>query len=547
MTQEQSKHSEKLALEIIEGLSDIELKELAQGYSNDLEVLFSDLKQQCYEATYDIKKLDTNIGGAGLTNFNTAVHKALQIDSFAYFIMTVTPKFDMNWHHLEWVNLIETHPRLCVLSCRGGGKSFFFSKEYPLWKMFRYTKDPKIGRKDLYLSIYGMLFSFSIAQAKDLLRIIKDEIEDNDILKEVLYPNNRKEDWNKEAIFCKNGARLKAKGFGSAVRGAHPGYMIIDDPLNDNSMYSAEQRDKTITDFHGKLMNLIEPGGQVVVVGTPFHKEDLYGNLKTKSHWIVREFPAIYPNGDLLWKERITADNLIEKKESQGTTIFSREMLCRPVSNDSSLFPYDTLHSAIKGMEDYTLVTNISNFPYKFDKVVMGCDYALSANVSADYSVFTVWGVDSEDRMWLLNMQRFKGKSYNEQISTIEALYRAFFPIAIYSESNQFQMVMAQGAKEKDLPIYPHTTNKHNKNNFDTGIPSLSILFEKGQIKLPYGDEISRNTADMLMSEFHSITFTDKGIRSVDGHDDIPMSCWLATLAKRHGEDEGAGFKFFQL
>ena len=539
MTYQQEKECEQMALNIIDNLDELALNELAGGYGYDFDLLITDVKKQCFDVLFGNPELKIPKNSNYTERFNVAVEHAMQVESLSYFILTVLKDFKMNWHHLEWCRLLDKYPRLCVLAARDHGKSYFFSNALALWRLFRYTKDASVKRKDIYLCHKGYLFSFSKAQVIELLRTLKETVEGNDILRDKLLPNNQKENWSKTEIMCKNGARLLTAGFLTSIRGAHPGWIIVDDPLKDSSMYSEVQRTKTIDHFHSVIMNMIVPGGQVVVVGTPFHKEDLYGDLKKKEGWRVFEYPAIFPDAQILWSDRYSAKDLMRKKADQGTTIFSRELLCRPVSNDSSLFPYDILRKATRGMEEHCLVTSIRNFPKTFDRVVMGCDFAISANVAADYSVFTVWGIDDNDVMWLLNMQRFKGKSYLDQIAILKGLNHAFMPQTIYAESNQFQMILVQMGENIGLPIFGHNTHHSNKNNFTTGLPGLSVLFEKELIKLPYGDEVSRNTADLLMNEFNSITYTDKGVQSVDKHDDMPMSTWLAFLAKNHLKASG--------
>ena len=80
---------------------------------------------------------------------------------------------------------------------------------------------------------------------------------------------------------------------------------------------------------------MLVPGGQIIVVGTPFHAEDLYGDLKTKNGWFVIEYPAIFPDGRILWPQRWSFKDLMDKKETQGSIIFSRENLCLPITNES--------------------------------------------------------------------------------------------------------------------------------------------------------------------------------------------------------------------
>jgi hypothetical protein len=53
-------------------------------------------------------------------------------------------------------------------------------------------------------------------------------------------------------------------------------------------------------------------------------------------------------------------------------------------------------------------------------------------------------------------------------------------------------------------------------------------MFEQNRIHLPYGDQFSQEMADIILDEFASITWTDKGLENVGGHDDTVMSTWKA-------------------
>ena len=90
------------------------------------------------------------------------------------------------------------------------------------------------------------------------------------------------------------------------------------------------------------------------------------------------------------------------EKDSLGSLVFSREYLVVPISDDATIFPYDILMRSTIGMETIDLVENIDSYPIKLRKVVVGCDFAKSANVGADYTVYSVWGVDTMDNYYLL-------------------------------------------------------------------------------------------------------------------------------------------------
>lgn len=412
--------------------------------------------------------------------------------------------------------------------------SYFFSNAYAAWKLYGYSK-PRgshfSARPTRSNSNRGYLFSFSLQQSVDLMEILKGTIEGNDVLRERLFPDTRAVGaWASTNIVCKNGARLTCKGFGSSVRGAHPFWIVVDDGLKDNVIYSQLQRQKSIDYFHSVIMNMLVPGGQIVVVGTPFHASDLYGDLKTKKGWFVIEYPAIFPDGRILWPHRWSFFDLLDKRATQGNIIFSRENLCRPITNEASIFPLKVLERSLVRMENYVLVRNRDDFPIKFNKVVVGCDFAISANVGSDYTVFTTWGVDDETgERWLLNFHRQKGMTYNEQIQMLRGINARFRPDSMVLEQNTFQQIFVQEADRQGLPVVGHTTGI-DKYDLKNGWPGLSADFERGKIHIPVGDDYSRNVKDLIFSDLGSVAFTDKGLQSVGDHDDISSSFWLAKL-----------------
>jgi hypothetical protein len=234
----------------------------------------------------------------------------------------------------------------------------------------------------------------------------------------------------------------------------------------------------------------------------------------------------------------------MEKKDTQGSIIFSREILVRAVSNSSTIFTYELVSRSFKNMLNFRLVSAIHNFPKKFKRVAIGCDFAMSANVAADYSVFTTIGVDEFNHYWILNIWREKGKSYNEQLAVLKQLNANFRPDIIYCEANQAQVIFTQGAQESGLPAYPFVTGT-NKYDLKSGLPGLTILFEQDRMHMPRGDQYSVDTTDMLTMELTSITWTTKGkLQGSGAHDDCVMSLWLGVKACNH-EGANFGFTFF--
>lgn len=536
----------RTADEIIETLDDRALIEIFEGGSNDIDKILSGMYEDIYSTLYTGNR-DIDFMPKYPEHLSENIEEILRCNNITYFITSVMPDFQMSWHHLEWGDLVHHHNKLCIEAARDHGKSYYFSNAYAIWQLYRYSP-PKVQqfskRPSKSNSNRGFLFSFSLQQAVDLIEILKGTIEGNDTLRERLMPANTKEGaWASTNIVCKNGARLTGKGFGSSVRGAHPYWIIVDDGLKDNVIYSQLQRQKSIDYFHSVIMNMLVPGGQIIVVGTPFHANDLYGDLKTKKGWFVIEYPAIFPDGRILWPQRWSFRDLLDKKNTQGNIIFSRENLCRPIVSDSSIFPLSILKRGLVRMENYTLVSSRDDFPIRFAKVVTGCDFSISANVGADYFCFSTFGIDEDNGMWLLNMKLGKGKTYDEQLQILKGINVRFRPDVMVFESNVFQQIFTEGATKYGMPVVPHNTGAE-KNDLSKGWMQISVLFERGLMHIPHGDKYSQDIKDIIFEQLGSVAFTDKGgLESVGSHDDCCSSMWLASLG-RNITNTGGKFDF---
>lgn len=526
----------------IEEADETLLLKIMEGNGNDIDKLFEDTLDTTYRLLYGSDSWNKDKFGRDskssllyLKEYDQQVKEQLRIASLTYFAQDVL-NMEINWHHIEWGWLVENFNLNCILAARDHGKSFFFSHAYPIWKMYKYDRtSPRIDKLNGKL---GYLFSNTSSQACDLIEIIKDSIADIPILRERLYPSIR-ETWTKQSIKLKNGSKLRGKGMGSSTRGAHPGYIIVDDGLKDNVLYSKVQRERNKTYFNSVILNMLIPKGEMIVVGTPFHKDDLYSIFKNSTDFTYREYPAMTEKGDILWKGRHDLDDLLMRKKVMGSVNFTREFLVKPISSDTAMFPDRILERSLVGMGGTSYIKNIEASKIKFNKVITGGDFAISANVGADFTSFVTFGIDDNGNMYLLNIFHKQGVGFSEQKRVLKNIWKNFKPDVIFLEANQFQRIyQEQLAEETDMPVRPFTTTVR-KHSLEDGVPGLCILFENGKIKFPYATEEDINQTETILDEFRNIGWTDKGIEGVGEHDDIVMSIWIARMASMYN---GADF-----
>ena len=518
--------------EIIDTLPPKALDELLSGYENDVEKLIDEITRQTnLVINHNANKLNSESLGY-LKELEYSMDQQLKKYSLNYFKATVLTNFEMGWRNLEWGNMIQLYPWSAYLAQRGSGKSFDFCFATPLWRLYSYdppqflTKDTRDNRNRKETALITNESRLGILH----INKITEEIRNNPILKDKL--NSKNSSLGKESITTDTGSILHLRSFGSMIRGLHVGYAGTDDFLNKSALYSKDQRDKFKEVFYAEIKNIVEPGGYNIVSGTPFHELDLYGDLKKDPMFRVFEYPGIFPNGTLLAPDRFTFKYLMDMKKSLGSVVFAREILVTPVSDGSSLFPWEFLNKSLIGMENIRLVNNIESFPIKLKRVVIGCDFAKSASIGADYTVYTVWGVDSNNIYYLLHIWRKRGASTNEQVNKIVELNHAFRPNKIVCESNGFQSMIAEMARKRGLNnVEDFKTTASNKKSDYEGLPSLSAFFERGEIKVPGSqEEETQNAIMQLLGEFNSIGYNeDRGtLESLGQHDDGVMSSFIA-------------------
>lgn len=528
---------------IIERLPEGALNQLLEGYGNDVDTMLREMVHQSEKALYLGRTLDSE-SLSYVDNVKASMDNTLKILSLNYFITTMLPKFRLGWRNIEWSNLTQLYPWSCYLCARASGKSFQWSYAFILWRLWSYTR-PTAYRQDTVDNANRKETCYitnTFTLAKVQIAKVTEEIEANDLIKEKLNPYN-KASIGETAIKTETGSTLHVRGKDSMIRGLHVGACLCDDMPDESSLYSDEQREKLKELLKGTIEPIVEPYGYFLVTGTPYSSapNELYQILKADKRFYCFEYPILFPDGRPLAPDRYTFEQILAKKEELGTIVFNREYLVVPISDTSTIFPYEYLMRSVIGMETIRFASSIDDFPFKLTRVHIGVDFAVSGNIGADYTVYSVWGKDAMDNYYLLYYYRKRGMSHNEQVDKIVQLDRLFHPNKIRCEANGFQSILSGLAKERGLKnIEPFTTTEGNKKDLYTGLPSLSAMFERGQIKCPYAIGETRQAVDLMFGEFSSITFrSDNGkLEAASGHDDIALSSFLSINSLREDDKE---------
>lgn len=109
---------------IIDDLPPKALREILEGYDNDIDRMLKEILNQVERTIYLGRTLDSESLNY-IENVKASMDNTLKIRSLNYFILTMLPSFRLGWRNIEWGNLTQLFPWSCYLCGRGSGKSFF--------------------------------------------------------------------------------------------------------------------------------------------------------------------------------------------------------------------------------------------------------------------------------------------------------------------------------------------------------------------------------------------------------------------------------------
>ena len=247
------------------------------------------------------------------------------------------------------------HKELCDFVTQGMGKQLVLIPRGHLkstlvtigYSMLRICENPNV-RILIANATYDMATAF-ISQ-------IKKHLKDNQTLIEHYGDIARNPDkWSENMITVKRGfgrkeATVTAYGIGGNLVSQHYDVIIMDDVVNRDSINTREQIQKTIL-FYKDALDLLEPNGKIIVIGTRWHDADLYGWIldKTNPEQTYRDFEVMLKRAysgnletgdklELLYPEKFSQQLLLDLKRGKGPVEFSSQYMNDPIPEEDAKF-----------------------------------------------------------------------------------------------------------------------------------------------------------------------------------------------------------------
>jgi predicted phage terminase large subunit-like protein len=205
-----------------------------------------------------------------------------------------------------------------------------------------------------------------------------------------------------------SGAEYRAAGVGVGIAGFRADLAIIDDPLRSRKDADSETNRNTQWEWlMGDLLPRAKPGNKIILIQTRWHEDDLAGRIldeakRTGRAWRVISLPAVAEADDLLgrkpgeylWDDSYGYGQTLRDAEREQTPRnWSALYQQRPAPETGDYFKEEWLRPYVSAPDRKTLAT------------YGGSDFAVTAD-GGDYTCHVVIGIDSDDRLWLLDLWR---------------------------------------------------------------------------------------------------------------------------------------------
>lgn len=265
---------------------------------------------------------------------------------FAHYI-----KYELANFHEEIINITQDSKNklACIVAFRGSGKSTLVTTSYSLWAILG-----RQGKK------FVLIVCQTQAQAKQHMRNLRSELEENRLLKSDLGPFKEEPDleWAiSSLVFSNTGARITIASLDQSIRGMRhreyrPDLIILDDIEDVQSVKTIESRNKTFDWFTREVIPLGDLNTRIIVVGNLLHEDSLVMRLRDKIEnkdieGVYRQYPLVNQDGICLWPGKFPNNESLElfRKSIVSETSWQREYLLLVVPDDCQIIHRDWIQS----------------------------------------------------------------------------------------------------------------------------------------------------------------------------------------------------------
>lgn len=355
----------------------------------------------------------------------------------------------------------------------------------------------------------------AIDNSRDVLNYMGDERY------HALFPGTALKADNKGASGWRTtkGGSYKPLGVGAGIAGYGAHILIIDDPHRDKDAYSETVRDNIWRWYKSSARTRLMPGGGQLIIQTRWVLDDLTGrlieeegNIEDGGKWEVVCYPAIaeedeyrtktgriihVPGPDhTLLREKGEAlhparYDLAALKEHQGdAVVWSALYQQNPTAGEAAIFKIGEMR-----------MTTLAEIPKRLTYYTTA-DFALSSSQRGDFCVLMHAGVDSDDNLWIVDIERGKWDSFEICERLIESWLR-YHQDVIGIEKNHMEMAIApfldKLVAERGVPGFSYEPLEHGNRDKLTRARPIQARMRQGRVFIPTDAPWSDNLIKELL------------------------------------------------
>lgn len=389
-----------------------------------------------------------------------------------------------------------TIPRAMLFLPPGSAKSSYGSVVFPAWAMGK-----KPGFK-VILASYGS--DLAKKHGRRARQIIRSQKFQNIFGTGISQDTGAADFWALE-----NGSEYIAGGILSGITGNRAHLLIIDDPVKGREEADSETiQKKTWEAYQDDLRTRLVPGGSEIIIQTRWSENDLSGKILPEEYdgqtglircrdgrdWYVVCLPAQCERdddplgrkvGDYLWPEWFTEEHFDGFKAQPRT--WSALFQQRPDPPEGTFFK-----------KEWFLRYRPGDAPLGMNHYITS-DHAPGGGEHNDYNCFRVWGIDSNNEVWMRGGFRAQ-ETIDKSVGKAVDLIRQHKPFAWFPEDdNNWKAVSGYVAKEllkekafcRIEPVSPHGKDKPTK------AQAFQAMASCGMVHIPEGPE-----GDSVISQY---------------------------------------------
>ena len=430
------------------------------------------------------------------------------------FTMRFNPSYLPGWVHKDICTRLEKfsqdvvekkNPRLMLFCPPRHGKSELASKSFPAWHLGHHPEHEIIACS--YAGSLAMAFS------RKVRTLIRDAAYRGVFPKMKLDPENQSaENW-----MTTMGGGYVAAGVGGGITGKGAHILIIDDPVKNAEDADSDTARQSVKDWYNSTAyTRLAPGGGVLIIQTRWHDDDLSGWLLAQMKadegdtWEVVDYPAMAledekyrKKGEALHPARYDETALARIRRAVGERTWWALYQQRPVAEEGAYFT--------KSMFRY-----YDGAPPQLLRIYAAWDLAVTKKERSDYTVGVVIGVDINEDIYVLHMERGKWDG-SEIVEKILDTYRDWRPEITGMEAGQIQSSIepflekriAERGKENKLyhEFYYNKLPTRNKDKEARARP-IQARMQQGKVYFPAKAEMTTLMRDEML-RFPNTTHDD--------------------------------------